>query len=225
MSIVYTKLNNTGPCCVGNLGSEQRFDYSVVGDAVNVAARLQELTKLLAVDMLLGEASAQALEGWAILEVDRTIARGKTQPMGVFGLLGDREMAKTDGFRALRASHQRLLVAYRGRQWDEAERALEECRRLGEASGLTTLYATYRQRIAAYRTSPLITPGSVACRPDRRWEESCVAKWLSGKVASFTGRWPRTAAGYCRSRRCRSFRRWCRSPRPAAWRRSSRRRS
>lgn len=61
---------NTGPCCVGNVGSPQRFDYSVLGDAVNVASRIEDATKIYGAPIILGEHTAQeaAKHGFALID-------------------------------------------------------------------------------------------------------------------------------------------------------------
>ena len=68
---------NTGECCVGNVGSPQRFDYSILGDVVNVASRLEEATKTFGVPIIAGEHTAQAAPGFAFLEIDAVTMRGK----------------------------------------------------------------------------------------------------------------------------------------------------
>ena len=86
---------NTGACCAGNLGSPQRFDYSVIGEAVNVASRLEGLTKEVGVPILAG-ASVVAVAGkFAFLEIGSTRLRGKDKPERVYALIGDEAMAAT----------------------------------------------------------------------------------------------------------------------------------
>jgi len=77
---------NTGTCCVGNMGSEKRFDYSVIGDTANLASRLQELTKSQDADILLGEECARNVSGINIREIGPMKIRGKEEPVRVFGV-------------------------------------------------------------------------------------------------------------------------------------------
>ena len=79
---------NTGVCVVGNLGSRQRFDYSVIGDEVNVAARLETLTKDLGEPILVGAATAAAATGFAFEPAGRVAVKGRVEPVEVFALRG-----------------------------------------------------------------------------------------------------------------------------------------
>lgn len=75
---------NTGACVVGNMGSSKRFDYSVLGDAVNVAARLEGLCKTYDAPLIVGEATAAAVGGVGLVELDRITVRGRTEPLRIF---------------------------------------------------------------------------------------------------------------------------------------------
>ena len=76
---------NTGDCIVGNMGSEVRFDYSVIGDAVNLGARLESQTRNYdGVDVLLGEATYRQCPSRAFSEVDRITVKGKSVPVTVY---------------------------------------------------------------------------------------------------------------------------------------------
>jgi len=100
---------NTGECVVGNMGSTQRFDYSALGDAVNLAARLEGASKPYGVPLLIGENTAKiARAGFAIYELDRITVKGKTEQSPVFTAIRAGE-----GIEA--AAHERFLSArYRG---------------------------------------------------------------------------------------------------------------
>jgi adenylate cyclase len=77
---------NTGACCVGNMGSRHRFDYSILGDAVNIAARLAEFAAAQDLDVAMGEDTAAALPADAVHFVDRVVVRGRKAAVGVFAV-------------------------------------------------------------------------------------------------------------------------------------------
>jgi adenylate cyclase len=95
---------NTGACVVGNVGSPQRFDYSVLGDVVNTAARLEETTKAYGVPIILGEATAAAVKDFAVIEIGTAALRGKDRPEKLFALAGDETVAQHARFADLERS-------------------------------------------------------------------------------------------------------------------------
>jgi adenylate cyclase len=144
---------NTGVCCVGNLGSETRFDYSVIGDNVNVASRLEGQSKTYDVGTVVGESTTMRAPDFAFLELDLLKVKGKTEATRVFALLGDSAFKQSQDFIRLAARHGAFLARYRAKDWDEAEALSRECETLN-GSRLDTLYALYRERIAYFRTNP-----------------------------------------------------------------------
>ncbi|WP_425374968.1 CHASE2 domain-containing protein [Methylobacterium segetis] len=146
---------NTGRCVVGNMGSAQRFDYSVLGDTVNVASRLEGQSKTYGVQIVLGAATAAAIAGrFAVLEIDRIRVKGKSLPETISVLAGDAALAASPAFRELAAAHAALLAAYRGRDWAAARAHLESCRERGAGPGLDRLYDLYARRVDAFEREP-----------------------------------------------------------------------
>ncbi len=145
---------NSGMCCVGNVGSDQRFDYSVLGDDVNLASRLEGQSKTYGVDIVIGENTAAAAGGeLAILELDSIKVKGKTRPVRIYALVGDQQLAMDEDFKALRAAHEQMLVAYRQQDWRHAVQYLEQCRDSAPAL-MMGLYQLYEERIASYLAEP-----------------------------------------------------------------------
>ncbi|MFI5022475.1 MAG: CHASE2 domain-containing protein [Alphaproteobacteria bacterium] len=144
---------NTGTCCVGNLGSDQRFDYSCLGDDVNLASRLEGQSTSYGVDIVVGEKTAAEAEGLAFLELDLVRVKGKARPVHIFALLGDETVEATSAFAALKADHDAMLAAYRGRRWAEALDRLEACRAQAPET-LQAFYTLYEERIAGFRSAP-----------------------------------------------------------------------
>jgi adenylate cyclase len=145
---------NTGECFVGNMGSDLRFNYSVIGDPVNVASRVETRSKSYGVDIVIGESTRQAAADLALLELDQVQLVGKSATTRLYALLGDAACARSDGFRLLERAHDAMLVAYRAQHWDEAEQGLQRCRALGSEYGLDRLYEGYAARIVRFRQDP-----------------------------------------------------------------------
>jgi adenylate cyclase len=146
---------NTGPCVVGNMGSDFRFNYSVLGDTVNLASRLESRTKDYRLSLVIGSRTAERAQGkFATMELDLIQVTGTKQPEVVFTVLGRAEVADDPRCRELREINASMLAAYRRQQWDEANHLIDRCRKLANGFGVDGLYDMYVERIAAYRADP-----------------------------------------------------------------------
>jgi adenylate cyclase len=146
---------NTGPCVVGNMGSDFRFNYSVLGDTVNVASRLEARTKDYRIPIVIGaQTEQQAKEKFATIEIDRIQVKGKSEPETVFTVLGHAQLRQDPNFQQLRELTAGMLRSYREQDWTRALEAIELCRKAGERFGIAALYDMYAERIEAFRRTP-----------------------------------------------------------------------
>jgi adenylate cyclase len=146
---------NTGPCVVGNMGSDFRFNYSVLGDTVNVASRLEARTKDYRLPLVIGSRTAErAKDKFTTMEIDLIQVKGKKQPEAVFTVLGRGELEQDPHCRELRELNAQMLAAYRKQQWDDALALIERCRKAANGIDVAGLYDMYVERIGSYRADP-----------------------------------------------------------------------
>lgn len=122
---------NTGSCCVGNVGTPQRFDYSILGDVVNVAARLESVTKTYGTGIIVGERTTVVAEGFAFVELDRVVLKGKSQAELIYALVGDDTVGQSAKFSTLVEAHTQLLALVRSKSWSKADGAVSRCEAVG----------------------------------------------------------------------------------------------
>ena len=134
---------NTGECVVGNFGSTTRFNYSLLGDPVNLASRLESLSKLYGIDLVIGEETAKRLDEAGLIEIDLVAVKGKTQASRVYTI-------PPEGVGGFRMPHAAVLAAYRRQEWTAALRALDDGR-LALSFYLAPVYRLYRRRIAHFQ--------------------------------------------------------------------------
>jgi adenylate cyclase len=142
----------SGECIVGNFGSEQRFDFTAMGRAVNLVFALQNQSENYGVDIVVGEGTKALAPTLAMIELDLVVASEATEPTRIFALLGDARTAKSPEYASLLAEHDAMLASYRRREWDPARRHLMVCR--DKEPKLTGLYDLYNERIRRHEASP-----------------------------------------------------------------------
>lgn len=144
---------NSGPCVVGNMGSDLRFDYSVLGDAVNLAARIQTYSGNYGAAIAVAEPTRAIVhKTYALLQVDYLAVKGRDEPVKVYVLTGNSIVGASPLFKALDAFHQNIFEAVRAQDWTKARALIDECRKVKGAS--EKLYDLYLQRIDVLEKSP-----------------------------------------------------------------------
>jgi len=139
---------NTGRCTVGNMGSDLRFQYTVMGDSVNLASRLEGQTKVYGLPILIGSRTAAAVaEQFALLEIDSIRVKGKTEAEVIYAIVGRAGVVKSPELRSLQDHWAMLRVCYRKQDWTGALKMIDVCRCECERFGLVGLIDAYADRI------------------------------------------------------------------------------
>jgi adenylate cyclase len=141
---------NSGNVRVGDMGSQVRRAYTAIGDAVNVASRLEGRTKHYGVGILVGESTRKAVRDVVFREVDRIKVKGKNEAVGIYEPIGLESDVDASMREELKLWSQ-TLRAYRAQQWDQVEVNLIDLQRMFPGRGL---YALYADRVAGFRRTP-----------------------------------------------------------------------
>ena len=144
---------NSGLACVGNMGAETRFNYSAVGDVVNVASRVESAAKHVSFDILVSDSTASALRSMALLDAGMIELKGKAARQRLHALVGDETVADGQAFKELVRLHESLLRSLASGEMAAAKRALGRCReRIGKEGWvhLEPFYERILERQADY---------------------------------------------------------------------------
>ena len=161
---------NSGICCVGNVGSNIRFDYSVLGDNVNLASRLEGQSKAYGVNIIISEYTLASMkarhqhEDFAILELDLIRVKGKLQPVRIYTVLGTATVAHSNDFLTLAEMHRNMMNSYYLQNWQEVLLLIARCQTLNKFN-LSAFYQVYQQRVESF----IITP------PENTWDGVYIA--------------------------------------------------
>ena len=143
---------NTGTMIVGNMGGRDRFDYTVIGDSVNLASRLEGANKQYGSKIMISDFTFQHVKGHVtVRELDLIQVKGKTEPVKVWELLGTSDLQMTDNEKQSLEIYHEGLRLYRERNWQEAIAYFQQAKQLDPTCRVSEIY---EQRASLYQLNP-----------------------------------------------------------------------
>ncbi len=148
---------NTGTCVVGNMGSIDRFDYTALGDTVNIASRLEGQSKPYGLPIVIGPQTAETVQDTlAVFEIDLIRVKGKNEPIRIYSLAGRDEMAKSYAFKEFQRLNETMMNAYRSQDWNTARAQFGPMSEAATDAGFFAddYIALFAERIDTFQNTP-----------------------------------------------------------------------
>jgi class 3 adenylate cyclase len=134
---------NTGPLMLGTIGGEDRIDCTIIGDAVNLAARVEGMTKMYGARLILTESAVKSLdrpEDWTVRELDRVLAKGKKEPVAIFEVLEAASKEDREQKMASLDEYKQGLERFRNGNFQDARDRFIQCQSMAPADKVISIY-------------------------------------------------------------------------------------